>query len=252
MYELDSEAMSQEFFPCWQSAGQHLEQLAQAGSFSWLRAHPFPPFLEHLGFRLGNQLFFMRVVDADEALEGPGNVGGLQYVAQGNGGHACLLPMKKTPDGDGWEAQLSGWGLIDATTLQPVDPPALVTDELVEMTDWEVQDMAVQVVRDYLASEGHNPLSWQSCPEVDPSLWFQHQSGRLEWVVVRGVRYPAQQAERPEGWDAIVRQCAPMSPSGHFASVALVNANQPFESEDEAVLPLWRGGDMHVRFMGLE
>jgi hypothetical protein len=43
-----------------------------------------------------------------------------------------------------------------------------------------------------------------------------------------------------------------MSRIGHFASAAIVSANQPFQSEEEQPVPLWRGHAMHVRFTGLE
>ena len=42
-----------------------------------------------------------------------------------------------------------------------------------------------------------------------------------------------------------------MSSIGHFASVSITNAEQPFESENEVAVPLWRGHAMHVRFTGL-
>ena len=59
------------------------------------------------------------------------------------------------------------------------------------MTPWEVHDMAVQVVRDYLEKEGFELMSWQGNPEVDPSIWFVGKTRRTEWVVVRPAKFPA-------------------------------------------------------------
>jgi hypothetical protein len=42
-----------------------------------------------------------------------------------------------------WSPDLPGWGLLDERTGRPVDPVALVTDEKIEMTAWERQDIAV-------------------------------------------------------------------------------------------------------------
>lgn len=64
--------------------------------------------------------------------------------------------------------------------------------------------------------------------------------------------FPANCAERPSNWAAITAGCARMSTSGHFASVAVVSVDQPFQSSDEAPVPLWRGHGMYVRFTGLE
>ena len=87
---------------------------------------------------------------------------------------------------------------------------------------------------------------------MDPSIWLIGQSKRPEWVVVRSAIFPANGAERPSNWQAIAASCAKMSTTGHFASVAVVSVDQPFESSEEAPVPLWRGHGMHVRFTGLE
>ena len=61
MYEIETLEMSDAFLPIWRAAGFHLNKQVDGGIQSWLRAHPYPPFLEQLSFRLGNQLFFIRV-----------------------------------------------------------------------------------------------------------------------------------------------------------------------------------------------
>jgi hypothetical protein len=252
MYDIEMQDMSPEFFKCWQAAGMHLNNQVQGSILSWLRAHPYPPYLEHLSFRLGNQLFFVRVEDVDGKAEGPGSLRGLHAVAEGNRGHACLMPMKKKFFGGEWVPDKSGWGLVDAATKKSIDPISLVSDEKIEMTSWELQDMAVQVVRDYLQKQGYQLMSWQGNPEVDPAIWFVGDSKGPEWVVVRATRYPANQASRPANWQAIADQCARMSRIEHFASVAIVSTEQRFDSKNEQTVPLWRGHAMHVRFTSLE
>lgn len=252
MHNIEMQEMSEEFLKVWQGAGIHLNNQVQGGIQSWLRAHPYPPFLEHLSFRLGNQLFFIRIEDVDGKVEGPGSLRGLLAVAESNHGHACLLPVKRKFFGGGWVPERTGWGLIDAKTSKPIDPISLVTDEKIEMTPWELQDMAVQVVRTFLEKQGHRIMSWQGNPEVDPAIWFVGDSKGPEWVVVRTIKFPENHAPRPSNWQAIAGQCSRMSQVGHFASVALVSAEQPFQSQDEQPVPLLRGHAMHVRFIGLE
>jgi len=252
MYEIESHEMSEAFFPCWKAAGNHLSKQVDGGIQSWLRAHPHPPFLEHLSFRLGNQVFFVRVEDVDRKVQGPGNPRGFITAAKNANGRACVLPMKKKLFGGAWVADMPGWGLLDADTRRLIDPVALVTDQKIEMTPWEVQDVAVQAVRDYLQRKGFELMSWQGNPEVDPSIWFVGKAKKPEWVVVRSAKFPANSADRPTNWAAIVDGCAKMSSTGHFASVAVVSVNQPFKSSEEAPVPLWRGHGMHMRFTGLE
>jgi len=251
MYDIEMHEMSDDFLECWKAAGIHLDKQVDGGIKHWLRAHPYPPFLEHLSFRLGNQLFFVRVEDADEVIDGPGTLHGLSSVANGTNGHACILPMKKMLAGGSWAPELSGWGLIDALTRMPLNPVELVTDKNIEMTQWELHDMAVQVVRDSLQKDGFQLMTAQGNPDVDPSIWFVGKTKKPEWVVVRAVKYPANQAERPANWGDIAKSCSRISPIGHFASVAVCSGEQPFLASDESAVPLWRGHSMHVRFTGL-
>jgi hypothetical protein len=95
-------------------------------------------------------------------------------------------------------------------------------------------------------------MSWQGNPEVDPSIWFVGDSQEPEWVVVRHTKFPDNEAKMPDNWKDIANNCSRMGSIGHFASVALVSVNQPFASENEAPLPLWRGHAMYANYRGLQ
>ena len=249
MHDIEMHQVSDEFAHCWQAAGRHLQSQVQDPLHSWLKANLNPPFLEHLSFRLGNQLFFVRIEDVDGRLDIPGSRKGLLSVADGCKGHACLMRMRY--QGSEWVSDTAGWGLIDARTGKLVNPIDEVTDDRIEMTDWELQDFAVQVVRDHLDKNGRKLMSWQSNPAVNPSIWFVGENGP-EWVVVRAVRYPKSEAEPPADWEQIVCRCAPMSKTGHFASVSVANADDPPDPSGRIPPePLWRGHAMIVQFEGL-
>jgi hypothetical protein len=250
MTEIEMHEVSPEFAQCWQAAGLHLSQQVQGGINSWLKVDLAPPFLEHLSFRLGNQLFFVRIEDVDNKVQGPASRRGLLMVAEGCAGHACLLPMKKKMFG-GWEPDKAGWGLVDAVTGIAVDPIALVTDKAIEMSDWELQDFAVQVVRDDLKSQGYKIMSVQGNPAVDPSIWFVGKSNGPEWAVVRASRYPDKVNERPANWDRIAQSCLRLSSIGHFATVGFASADEPTNADSSVPVPLWRGHGVHVDYEGL-
>ncbi len=181
-------------------------------------------------------------------LKAPGSRNGLLSIASGCKGYPCLMPMRRRAGI--WTPQAAGWGLVDARTGKPIDPITLVSNERIEMTDWELQDFAVQIVRDHLEKAGWKLMSWQGNPAVDPSIWFVGESGP-EWVVVRAVRYPQTAAETPQGWRQIAERCARIGRVGHFASVAVANADDTFDMATLPV-PLWRGNGMIARFEGLE
>ena len=95
MHDIHMSEVTEEFACCWNAAGLHIQNQAQGPLQSWLRAHLNPPFLEHLSFRLGNQLFYIQLEDVDGILETPGNPDGLIAIADGCAGHACIMPMRK-------------------------------------------------------------------------------------------------------------------------------------------------------------
>lgn len=256
MYPIEMAEVTDDFYWCWDTAAKHLESKAGGQINSWIRAILMPPFLEHLSFRLGNQLFFIRIEDIDDQLQIPGNPDGLLTIADGCQGHACVLPMQLVSGeyGGHWRPAEAGWGLLDARTRQPINPVALITDELIEMTDWELQDFAVQVVRDHVLGQGREIMSFNSNPAVHPSIWFVGDDGP-EWVSVGVVRYPLGEAPLPANLSKLQTTFNRAGHLGHFASVAVANAEDPLDpmaAINGNYLPLYRGHGMHVKFTGLE
>lgn len=249
MHQVEMHKVSEEFARCWGAAGSHIQSRLQDPLRSWLKASLTPPFLEHLSFRLGNQLFFVRIEDVEGELSVPGSREGLLYIAEGCKGYACFMPMRQRAES--WEPEEPGWGLLDARTGETIDPIVLVSDERIEMTNWELHDFAVQIVRGHLEKTGSKLMSWNTNPEVNPSMWFVGRSGP-EWVVVRAVRSPLTQAESPANWREIAEDCARISNVGHFASVSVANADDRLKfSAAVPASPLWRGHGLAVRFQGL-
>lgn len=245
MYEIEQEDPPKEFAIAWQSAGMHIQKMGQEG-INWLRATLNPPLAEHLSFRLGNQLIFV-YVDTDVFPFMGKRKQLFLNVSEEATATPCVMKMQQRLRG--FEPVLGGWGLVHAKTGHDVDPASLVSDELIEMSDWELHDFSVQVVRDQLAKERKKVFSSQSSLHIDPSIWFE-DGGKPFWVVVRSGRYPQQKAPRPENLAAIAESCAKMSPNGYFASVTAANANDPFTSDKG--MPLYRGHGLYFRYEGLE
>jgi hypothetical protein len=265
MVDIPMDQVTEEFGLCWQAAARHLLARGKEHGVSWLRTNLVPPVLEHLSFRLGNQIFMIRVEDVDGELVVPANRRGLQTVAEEWGAHACLMPMHygllgvnsqgvprnvdsfETGTKD-WKPVFPGWGLVDVSTGEPIDPPSMVTDEKIVMTDRELHDFGVQVVRNYLEGQGRKLMSWSGDPHINPSLWFVGDAGP-EWVVVRAVRYPETDGVIPADLEEL-RAHPRMQHPGHFASVSFASAHERFDNGEPT--PLWRGEATIPRFTGLE
>jgi hypothetical protein len=274
MYNIPTDNISREFTLCWQAAGDHIQTMGERAikllnpkllmippgwnecACIWLKAELRPPFLEHLSFRLGNQLFFIRFEDMEDKLNVPGTRAGLQYIAKACKGHACLMPMLKRDDK--WMPAASDWGLTDIPRTKfipphpasyglPVIPTDLVTAEKIEMTDWELQDFAVQVVRNNLPYD--KLMSWNTNPEVAPSLWFVGDQGP-EWVVIKAVRYPEKDAALPHDIEQIAKNCSRLSRRGNFAVVSVTARGDSFETYGRPI-PLYRGHELLFNYNGL-
>ncbi len=249
MYTIEQKKPDLAFIKAWQAAGHHIQQLGQGG-VNWVRADLNPPMIEHLSFRIANQLFFIFV----EAAEFNFQQNKLAFLEASKEAAAipCILPM--TEHLAEFKPATAGWGLLHAETGKSINPLELVSDELIEISDWELHDFAIQVVRDSLMKEGKKVFSAHSSLAQDPSIWFE-ESGQVFWVVVRAVRYPELDAQIPSNINDIQDNCSHMGKAGYFASVSIGNSNDPFDpkaKENKNYLPLYRGHPMFIKYEGLK
>lgn len=243
LYMVASVPASDAFMRCWQAAGSHVNASARDENLIWIKTDLSPPLLEHLSFRIKNQIYLVRVIDIDGKVNSQGTTAGLIHHAQQWSGVPCLLPMRL---GNGeWEPANPGWGLIHAQDKTPVHPPELASDTPVEMTDWELYDFAVMCVRRYIEDTlGKRVASYCNNPLINPSIFFEDEEG-LEWIVVR-VERDEKGGQRPR--DAMLTQAMLRDngyPAGHFASIGVVSPDGPDQ-------PLIRGTGLRVHFKKLE
>ena len=250
MYQVEQNEPSQEFINAWQAAGRYLQSKGDK-SLNWIRANLNPPMAEHLSFRLGNQLFFVFIEAAEFSFQTSNKL----FLDASREAKAipCIMPMEQRISS--YKPINSGWGLISAESGLIVDPVAMVSEELIEMSEWELRDFAIQTVKTYLTQQGKNVFSAQSSLHIDPSIWFE-ETKNAHWVVVRAAKYPDKEAAAvPHNINEIAQDCARMGKVGYFASVAVANSEDPFDSDAKSngnYLPLYRGHGMFVKFEGLK
>lgn len=249
--QIQPQTITEEFAKCWQTAGRHLAKQSDS-PLSWIRATLDGLVMEHFSFRLGNQIFFVQIEDEDGTLDYPSQRDAFLKKAKRWNGVPCLMPMKKMA-GE-WKPLLPNWGLQNAITKEPIIPPALITDEQIEISEDELLDFAVQVVRDKLIEEGKQIQSTQSDPLVNPSIWFV-DNDKLSWIVVRAARYPVKTATKPQNLNEMATSMLKAGYSGYFASVGVASSEDPFDPNAESnknYLPLLRGHGYMCVYKGLE
>lgn len=255
--------VSEEFARCVYFAYKHL-RVKGDGRLRWIKANLNQPFLEHLSFELGNQAFFIRVDDVDGKVKGPGNPYGFRVIAEECNGYPCRMPMRRV--GSKWEPAKPGWGLIDAGPIRvdkklmipfkdglgkSIDPLSLVTDEKIEMTDWEVHDLAVQGACEFITKNRNcKTIQSQGYLGIHPSIIFSEEDGPL-WVVVLESRHP-DRVTSPASSELtdIVEFCnASAGGHGYFMAANIANyGDVDNPTDDTPSLPLWRGHCMTMRF----
>ena len=249
MHRIDQNEPSEEFQTAWKAARVHIQNQCVEGIY-WIRARLEGPLIEHLSFRIGNQLFFVFVEAAEFSLSDFSSAF-LDYSCHANA-IPCVFSMTKRFGV--YHPVKSGWGLVHARTKRQIDPIQLVSDELIEISDWELQDFSVNLVMSKLEAEGKFVYSTCSDPELHPSLWFV-EAEKHYWVVVKGRRYPSSRVESKETLSKIAASIATTESSGYLAYVTVANSDDPFDYDAEQngnFLPLYRGHGMVTKYNGLE
>jgi hypothetical protein len=248
MYRVEQAEPTDDFMQAWNAAGQHIQNQADTG-LNWLRANLNPPMAEHLSFRIGNQIFFVFVEAAEYKYETGGNL--FDMVCKEANAIPCLMPMSKSSGK--WQPKIHGWGFISAESNKAFNPLDFVSDELIEITDWELHNFAIQVVCTELGKQGKENVSKQPSRKIDPSIWFQDEAGP-HYVVVRAARHPETEVPLPKNIDDIKQGCSNMSSSGYFAPVKLANSEDPFDPDAKSngnFLPIYRGHCIFSGYPGL-
>ncbi|MDR2352814.1 MAG: hypothetical protein LBF22_06550 [Deltaproteobacteria bacterium] len=240
--EISSDIWSREFQTCWTLAANYIQRLGD-NTLSWFKGNLYAPLFEHFSFRMGNQLFFVRLEDAEGRLNVPGNIDGLFEIAGACNGHPLLMPMKNT--GGIWLPIVPGWGLVDAKTKEPVNPKNFLTGERVEYTDWELHDMAVHSV---IMSLGTRKIHcFSNHPDLSPSIWYEGESG-IEWIIVRWSRYPEADAGPPGNWAEIRESCFARGCGNGYFAVVIFAGKDPLTGKPVENLPLIRGGNIMINY----
>lgn len=239
MYPVNNDFCSKEFLDCWKAVGMHIQ--AWGGrEVRWIKADPYPPYLEHFSFFYGNQVYFIRIEDENHILDIPGTQEGFLSIASGWKGHACRIVMRKRLF-KGWNPKYRGWGLQEYRTNEFINPAALATDEKIEIGDWELFDFACQIVREDLQKKGFHVLSSCRNPSVYPSIWFEGPNGR-EWILVVPSRAPAMVGDLPEGFGALKTELTRRGFCGHLAQVSFASLNP-----NDSRLIRGEGADIHYK-----
>src|SRR5690606_3377893 len=108
-------------------------------------------------------------------------------------------------------------------------------DVKVEMSEWELRNFAIQIIRDHIEkSIKGNVLSYSDVIGIDPQVWFEDQHGNRSWIIVRNfAQINGSESKEFSGIEKRNPQLVPYD--GYFGAVS-VASSEPFTVDLDAKL----------------
>lgn len=253
-YLIDRPDPDEQFIKDWRMAGGHIdemmsrheERLPKGDVFRWIKAKPSWPSFDDMSFTFRDKVFCVQVRRRPAAyglaLWRDGRADALIRECRANDLVPCVFPIDMQTERP---LEEDGWNLVDAVTGRPVDPIAMSSGALVEVSPWELMNWAVQVVSDHIGKKGLKLLSFSDAPGVDPQIWFEDADGERCWAKVIPAVYPATGEEETPSFDRWPKEV--LSYGGFVARVAFMNAGDEGSKEK-----IYRSRPAYVRFLGIE
>lgn len=266
-YQIDTPELSEQFLKARQMAGFAIQKQFEcerkdedaSNNYKWIKPELSWPSFDHLTFSYRNQIFSVLV-----GIEGEGGLS-LNKEEIDRCLDACsannLIPCLFHIDGLTMMPSSAGWNLVHLATRQPVIPSECTDEGLVEMSEWELRNLCIQVVRDHIKESGGKVLSFCDVLDIDPQVWFQDKAGNRSWVIVR--HYPQITGDEKSAWIGFEKSNPQLSPfDGYFAGVSIASSAPFLKGKDDVLIPLserftgnaprYRGDGFYIRFEGLQ
>lgn len=200
--------LSNVYFEAYDLVGNHIQKMIgeRTSDFTWIRAEPTRPSFDDLNFRYKNQVFsvLIKIFDKVSGKEiiTTGREAMFEKCTKENNLVPCIFPIDfelvpttepfwgyklepyKTPAHKLTPQNPDDWNLFRFKTHEKIDPIKLASDTPVLMSDYEMQNFAIQIVRNQLKKDGFKLESFCDAPGITPQVWFQDKNGKMCWVCV--------------------------------------------------------------------
>jgi hypothetical protein len=247
-YEIPRPQPTAEFLQARNIAGAVLEQyfkklggkLKPSLDYRWIKADLTWPSFDHLTFAYGNQIFsvLVEVIDGEDSHLSEQECQRCFVECAKNNLIPCVFQVSLRD----MKPLREGWNLLALETGLPIAPHDLVTDERIEMSEWELRNMAIQIVRDSVGQSSGKVLSFTDILGIDPQVWFEDKTGTRAWVIVR--HYSVLSGDEAQEFVGIEKQHPQLVAfDGYFAAVSMASSEPFLYGRDGGIIPLSRRFD---------
>ena len=233
--------------------------------FAWIQTHLVRPSFQHLCFRYGTRIYSILIAihgivekeenDNNNVIVHKRDYDNLLDECHKYNLTPCIVPITYAHSAP----MLDGSHLMNGVTNEPI---LLKTDndkKNVPMSKWEINNMAINIVIQYLAKQGYDNITYCDVVGIDPQIWFE-KDGKKSYVIVRGIPIGHRNNEFEINKNMLIKLS---DYDGYFADVQFASSSPILKDEKGNIVPLskrdsdkdiwmWRGDSFYCNFAGIQ
>lgn len=266
-YLIDPPDPHPEFYRARNAAGIAIQEqfnrlggrLEEARDYKWVKPELSWPSFDHFTFGYRNQVFAVLVGivrNGTVCLTSQEIDRCLAACTEHN-----IVPCLFLVDEATLQPVAEKWNLVHLETRRKIVPEEIATDLQVEMSEWEIRNFCIQIVRRHIEEQGGKIDSFCDLLGIDPQIWFEEVNGQRAWVIVR--HYPQINGSENSEWIGFERSNPNLSTfDGYHAAVSMASNAAALYGRDGKLIPLsqrftgsaplYRGDEFYIKFEGLQ
>ena len=182
---LDRPDNTQEYWKAREEVGVFLQnRFKQHNGFKWIRTEPMSPKFDDMSFAFKNKIFSVLIDIKYSDKDRLSKIEKERFIneCKSNNLIPCIFPINDKKS----LSLLSDehWNLYDIRTNELVNPLTVATDEKIMMSNYEFNNMAVDIVKNYIRKENMNIESYCDIIGIFPQIWFKDKNNEMSWIYV--------------------------------------------------------------------
>lgn len=239
--------------------------------YNWIKTELTSPSFEDFTFSYKNAIFpvVIDVVIDGKSLLRPELKDRLCNQSTENDLIPCVFevvvegtPHKHENDGFScFKVTSPGFNLKHAATGKYINPEEYADDSDTLMSEWELRNLAVSIVkRDIEARKEFKLVAFCDVLNVDPQIWFDDESGKMCWVIVR-FQSVLDESKASDFTNVANDNKSVAKFDGYFAPVSAAMGDAVLYDLDGKIIPpsrrfdgtapLYRGHELYINYKGL-
>jgi hypothetical protein len=255
---------------CYQTGGKSIQKFISSKGlthpdFAWLQSNLVRPSFQHLCFRYLSDVYSIIIAvhgfssgggkDDDRIIVSKQDYENLVRESKKNNLVPCFLPIAARPQ----LPMINGIHLIHAITGEIIQLGSRVNELRIPMSEWEINNMGIQTVTQYLIKENCKINSYCDVVGIEPQIWFEKE-GKTSYVIVRSIPIGKRKEKFRINKNLLLKL---VDYDGYFADVQFESSSPILKDGDGNIVPLgkrdgdddiwmWRGDGFYCNFNGLQ